>query len=939
MSHRLSIDTSNVKVPVLLVDDRPGNLLALEALLGSRDYELVSVRSGREALAALERQDFAVVLLDILMPDMDGIETVRAIRGIAKEARPTPIIFVTGFDMAPSGVLEAYAGGAVDFVQKPLEPLILRSKVAVFAELYRARLEAASSSAQRQVRLLVDTIPALAWYAEPDGYIPWYNQRWFEYTGTNLDEQVGWAWQSVHDPADLPRIMAGWKKALASGEPWEDEFRLRRHDGQFRWFLARAMPLRDAQGKILQWFGTNVDIDEQKRAEVAARRHARARIRASEERFHRLVDAVTEYAIFMLDPTGRVATWNPGAERIKGYRSEEIIGQHFSVFYTPEDRAAGRPEEVLDIVRREGRFEEENWRIRKDGSRFYAYVVISALRDSEGQVTGFAKVTRDLTAKRAAEENDRQLTRERIARASSEAERKRLLSLLGEVPAIVNVLRGPEFVFEFAHPKEIASLGGRELVGRPLLEAIPESRDQPKILERLRRVYETGQPSAVQDSPRLVVNNGVEAVTYWDSVYLPLFDPAGAVEGIMTFDLDVTPSVVARREMERVDRAKDEFLATMSHELRTPLNAIYGWATILRRKPREEDKLDRGLEVIERNAKTQGRLVSDLLDVSRIITGKLELKVQRVDVFPVIMSAVDVVRPAAEAKAVRLVIDVDPEIGETIADPDRLQQIVWNLLSNAVRFTPRGGRVTIFGDRTSAGIVIRVKDTGAGIAVEHLPHIFERFMQVDSSTTRAHGGLGLGLSIVRHLVEAHGGVVEAESEGLGHGATFSVTLPIRAVMMDREERRPHDAAQRAPGVETLGTEAPTRLDGVRLLVVDDDSESLEVLRTVLTTACAAVTTAASAREAFELLDTGGPFDLIISDIGMPEVDGYSFMRTLRAGPVAVDVPAIALTAYARSEDAERAKRAGYQDHLAKPVDESLLLKTITTWSRAARTNV
>jgi len=294
------------------------------------------------------------------------------------------------------------------------------------------------------------------------------------------------------------------------------------------------------------------------------------------------------------------------------------------------------------------------------------------------------------------------------------------------------------------------------------------------------------------------------------------------------------------------------------------------------------------------------------------------------------MSAVDIVRHAADGKGVRLVVDVDPEIGETVVDPDRLQQIVWNLLSNAVRFTPRGGRVTIFGERTDSCISIRVKDTGTGVAADQLPHIFERFMQVDRSTTRTHGGLGLGLSIVRHLVEAHGGYVEAESAGLGRGATFTVTLPIHGVHTNREAGA---APSNGRAAEALATEGGANLEGVRVLAVDDDADSLEVLRMVLTTAGATVTPAASARDAFELFDTRGPFDLIISDIGMPEVDGYSFIRTVRARPVGSDVPAIALTAYARSEDAELARRAGYQDHLAKPVDERLLLQTVTRWSR------
>lgn len=283
------------------------------------------------------------------------------------------------------------------------------------------------------------------------------------------------------------------------------------------------------------------DVEDRKRMEEAE-------LHASEERFHQLVDAITDYAIFMLDSSGHVVTWNPGAEKINGYAREEVVRQHFSVFYTPEDRAAGRPETILETVRREGRFEEENWRVRKDGSRFWASVVIRALRNQAGEVTGFAKVTRDLTDKHAAQEKERQLAVAESARAASDAERRRLLMLLEQVPAVVNVLRGPDLVFEFAHPKALAALGGRELIGKPLMEAIPEYRDQPEVPARLRRVLETGQRSTLSESPLRLVNQGVETVTYWDSIHLPIREPSGAVEGVMTFELDVTQHVLAKRE-------------------------------------------------------------------------------------------------------------------------------------------------------------------------------------------------------------------------------------------------------------------------------------------------------------------------------------------------------------------------------------------------------
>jgi PAS domain S-box-containing protein len=638
-------------------------------------------------------------------------------------------------------------------------------------------------------------------------------------------------------------------------------------------------------------------------------------LQASEQRFHHLVDAVTDYAIFMLDAAGNVATWNVGAQKTKGYTNDEIVGQHFSVFYTPEDRAAGKPARILDTVRREGRYEEEGWRVRKDGSRFWANVVITALHDAAGAVTGFAKVTRDLTARRAAEENERALGREQAGRARAEEERRRFLTLLEQVPATVNFFRGPNLVFEFAHPRTLESLGVRDVVGKPLLDVMPEARGRA-YYTRLKQVYDSGH--AVSETETLVrIDVGAQFVdTFWDAVFLPVRNAAGEIEGVMSFELDVTSRVRAREALERMNRAKDEFLATMSHELRTPLNAIFGWTTLLLRNPADAKQVAHGLEVIERNAKTQMRIINDLLDISRIVNGKFQLAMTRTEISPVVHAAAEVVRPAAEGKGVRLVIDVDPEIGDTVADADRLQQIIWNLLINAVRFTPRGGRITVNADRDDSAMFIRVCDTGVGIAPEHLPHVFERFRQIDSSTTRTHGGLGLGLAIVRHLVEAHGGTVHAASEGLGHGATFIVRLPIRATA----EPQPNDEEPAS---------APD-LAGANVLVIDDEPDALELVRVVLEAAGARVSVAKSASEALDMNDA---WDLIVSDIGMPLVDGYTYIERVRSRNSGGGPPAIALSAYARVEDVQRALRAGFQEHLSKPVDQRKLLEAASVWSR------
>lgn len=386
----------------------------------------------------------------------------------------------------------------------------------------------------------------------------------------------------------------------------------------------------------------------------------------------------------------------------------------------------------------------------------------------------------------------------------------------------------------------------------------------------------------------------------------------------------------ARRRADglaEIDRAKDEFLATMSHELRTPLNAILGWAKLLHGGSRDgstdPQQLAHGLAVIERNAQTQARIVGDLLDISRIISGKLRLTVQRVDVAAVVLAAVDVVRQAADARGVRLEVELPPDTGMMVGDGDRLQQIVWNLLSNAVKFTPRGGLVTVRAERRASTIVLTVTDTGVGIAPEDLPLVFERFKQGDSSTTRAHGGLGLGLSIVRQLAEAHGGTADAHSEGRGLGARLSVTLPIRAVFVD-EEGEPFvtPPAEPSPAARPGASRA---LAGLRAIIVDDEVDSRDLLAMVLEHEGAVVTSKSDADEVLaEIADDR--FDVLVSDIGMPGKDGHMLVREVRAR--GLRLPAVALTAYVRSEDAAKALAAGYQRHLPKPVDATELVKVI-----------
>lgn len=383
----------------------------------------------------------------------------------------------------------------------------------------------------------------------------------------------------------------------------------------------------------------------------------------------------------------------------------------------------------------------------------------------------------------------------------------------------------------------------------------------------------------------------------------------------------------AKKAAEEANRLKDDFLATVSHELRTPMTAMLGWVHMLRRGQLNEGQAERALEIIERNAQTQAQLVEDLLDVSRIISGKMRFNAKDLSPVSFIETAIESVRPAAEAKGVELLQLLDPESGLISGDAMRLQQVVWNLLSNAVKFTPKGGRVQVGLERVGSQVVIIVSDTGKGISPEFLPYVFERFRQADQTSKRDHGGLGLGLAIVRHLVEMHGGEVRAHSHGEGRGATFTVLLPAIASRSNADEL----AQPASPAVEKSAAlrQSPLRLNGVRILAVDDEEDTRELLEALLGEQGASVTTVATVGDALESLRSNR-YDVILSDIGMPHGNGYDFIREVRALPAELggSTPAVALTAFARVEDRQRALQAGFQMHVPKPIVPSELIEIV-----------
>jgi signal transduction histidine kinase/CheY-like chemotaxis protein len=689
-------------------------------------------------------------------------------------------------------------------------------------------------------------------------------------------------------------------------------------------------------------------------------------------------------------PTGRVVFSNAEAERI--YRAPLRQPASVDEYpQAAAFRVDGRPYEpseypIVRALRGEVISGEEMDIIHKDGTHCPVLVNAGPVRDEAGQIVAAVGTFYDMSEMKKAEQEHKDMARrQRAARIEAEAAHTRL-ALLAEISqfllasldyqaAITGLARlvlpalGDACFIDIedsdqAHrvailhmnPHKAALLqkldqadGLTGLVGQALSAALRSGK--PERGDRVAVEIGTAPGRADEECEALV--RAIDPRAY---MVIPLVT-RGRVLGAMVFlvtesdrrysldDLDFAQHVArraatavdnlrlyeearqARLAAEDANRLKDEFLATLSHELRTPLNTILGWARMLQNRALDPATQDKALGTIERNALAQAQIVEDLLDVSRVITGSLRLDLQQVDFGSLIDVAITAIHPAAEAKGIAVESHVE-RIEPVVGDPGRLQQIVWNLVSNATKFTPAGGRIDVHVERHGAEAHLRVSDTGVGISPEFLPHVFERFRQADSTTTRVHGGLGLGLAIVRHLVELHGGTVEAESPGLGKGATFTVRLPIRSAMRRAEDH------QHAPTVERSVAPAVPALESVEVLLVDDDPDVRELFASILRRHGATVRTAASTRDALEALLDFTP-RVLVADIVMPGEDGYSLIRQVRR--THPKVPAVAVTAYARQEDRRRAFDAGFDMHLPKPVGPDELVEAVADLSGRVRT--
>jgi len=507
---------------------------------------------------------------------------------------------------------------------------------------------------------------------------------------------------------------------------------------------------------------------------------------------------------------------------------------------------------------------------------------------------------------------------------AAELDHDRLIQIVTEACMAVTGAKSGEFSREFRGDgvvllDDMSTNGVRSYLGVPVVSRSGETLGGLVFTHPATGVFTTRHA-------RIVASIATQAAVAMDNARLveALRKHAEEREGLLANER------AALAESERASRLKDDFLATLSHELRTPLNAILGWAQLLRARPSDLKQIGEGLETIERNARSQAQIIDDLLEMSRIISGKLRLDVQQIDLAAITESSIRTVRPAADAKAIRLQPILDPRAGPISGDPARIEQILWNLLSNAIKFTPKFGLVQVVLARVNSHIELTVSDSGIGISPDFLPFLFDRFRQADASTTRQHRGIGLGLSIVKSLVEMHGGTVTASSGGSGQGSTFVVKLPLTTVRSEVAPP-PSDRRQSATPSSTSSSDRVPMLTGLRILVVDDEPDARELLKRILGEYEAQVEVAASADEAMAAIAAQVP-DVLVSDIGMPGVDGYELLRTIRrlSPESGGQIPAVALTAFARSEDRQRALLTGYQSHIAKPVQTAELITVIAS---------
>ncbi|MDT5270551.1 MAG: hypothetical protein QOH49_2737 [Acidobacteriota bacterium] len=813
---------------------------------------------------------------------------------------------------------------------------------------------------EAHLRRVLDAIPAPVSYVDTGlcfrynnrAYDAWVGRPHEELYGIHIREALG---EKVY------REVRPYAEAALAGREAHFERELEYPDGTRRYVSVSYIPDFDTEGRVLGFVVLVQDLTDRRRAEDSIRFQAH------------LLDTV-EQAVIATDLEGRIIYWNGHAERLYGWPAAEAVGRSV-LEVTPDESEGAHAAEIMSRLIAGETWSGEFKVRRRDGTSFPALVTDTPIHDESGRLVGVVGVSTDLTESKKAEAAVHAAERRALKEYETLLHRlSHLAESLGTARdhltifrdlrdfAVVSVPSVGIFISLYDEVRGVRlakyAWGDGEEVDVSSLPPMPLSTQGPNSQAvRTRQVVITndywkmkqqgrgqvgilvGTDNGLRPQSSLVVPMAtmgrivgtVEVQSYENHAYreehitamkMAANLAAVAIENMRLLQFETR----AREAAEEASRLKDEFLATLSHELRTPLTAILGWSSMLKDSRLDEKTFKLAVEIVERNARTQQQIVDDILDVSRIITGHLRFNAEPTDLRGVIEAALDTVRHAASAKSISLRVEFEPGVGPVMGDPRRLQQVFWNLLSNAVKFTPIGGEVRVGVEGDGAHASVTVTDTGPGISPNFLPYAFDRFRQGDQSTTRVHGGLGLGLSIVRHLVELHGGSVRAQSEGEGRGSTFTVELPL---LRNAEVGRLIEEQSDANGdFATLDLHAPI-LKGLSVLVVDDEPDALGLLKTLLEMKGARVTAVASAEAAWSELEGAWP-DLLLCDIGMPDEDGYQFIRRVRALETerGRTLPSVALTAYAGEADCALALEAGFQLHISKPIEPAALVNVI-----------